>query len=157
MKVLKDFVRWVLTVVSILSTLFPLFNTISKPIPLENWPEGGFAYFLPEYTTYAAMFTCVFFLLSTFSQRTQIKLQHRTVTLDQAFKSFVCSFAALLIYFLLHTAISYNFYYTVLHWESGDIRRLLGDVVLLITYSTFFAMFTRTFTLLSLIEYGMSK
>jgi hypothetical protein len=150
---LDAFVKWILRVVSILSLLFPLFNTMRKPIPLAKWPEGGLAYFLPEYITYTAILICAFFLLTEFAQRTQIKDQPKKVTLDQAFKSFVCSFAALLIYLLLHTAINAGFYFQVLGWESGDIRRLLGDVVLLITYSIFFAMITRTFALLSLVEF----
>jgi hypothetical protein len=37
---------------------------------------------------------------------------------------------ALLVYLALHYAIVANFYYAALGWESGDPRRLLGDVIL---------------------------
>ncbi|MDP2766416.1 MAG: hypothetical protein Q8O41_03045, partial [Candidatus Methanoperedens sp.] len=36
---------------------------------------------------------------------------------------------------------------------SGDPRRLIGDVILLLSYSTFFTLMTRAFMLLGMIEY----
>lgn len=43
--------------------------------------------------------------------------------------------------------------YDVLGWESADVRRLLGEVPLLLIYSIFFAFLTRAFVLLGMTEY----
>jgi hypothetical protein len=46
-----------------------------------------------------------------------------------------------------------NFHFTVVKWTGGDPRRLFLDVILLILYSAFFGLMTRSFMLLASIEY----
>ena len=50
-----------------------------------------------------------------------------------------------------------SFYFRVLGWESDDLRRIAGDLVLLITYSSFFALVTQAFLVLGLREYLRAK
>jgi len=48
--------------------------------------------------------------------------------------------------------------YDLLGWESADVRRLLGEVPLLLVYSAFFSLLTRAFVLLAMIEFfGQDK
>jgi hypothetical protein len=41
----------------------------------------------------------------------------------------------------------------VLGWESDDLQRVLGDIVLLVAYSAFFGFMTRAFMLIGMLEY----
>jgi hypothetical protein len=52
-----------------------------------------------------------------------------------------------------HYAISHDFYFNVLGWKSEDIRRMAGDLILLIAYVSFFVCVTRAFLALGLREY----
>jgi len=46
-----------------------------------------------------------------------------------------------------------KFFWSWFNWESDDPRRLVGDVILLVCYSVFFAAMTRAFVLLGLSEF----
>ncbi len=67
--------------------------------------------------------------------------------------AFVLGLVALAAYLTLHAAIQDDFYFRVLGWYSDDLRRGFGDLVLLLAYSLFFALLTRAFMLLGLLEY----
>lgn len=56
-----------------------------------------------------------------------------------------------------HYAITHDFYFAVLGWESDDLRRIFGDLVLLIAYGSFFTCVTRAFLELGLREYLRRK
>lgn len=43
--------------------------------------------------------------------------------------------------------------FDILGWESADSRRLIGEILLLVLYSVFFAFVTRAFVLLGILEY----
>lgn len=118
-----------------------------------KWEEGGLAYLAPQLVTVVTTLACLFVLLWTFGQRRQLARQARTRLYRQAWGLFAVGLAALVLYVVLHAAVKAGFYYRVLGWESDDLRWILGDVVLLVTYAAFFAMLTRAFVLLGLVEF----
>lgn len=137
-----------------ISALFPLSNTLANIIPLAKWSEGGLAYLSPQLVTVIATVACLFTILWTFGQRHQFARQRQRRSVQkQAGLCFTCGVTALIIYLAVHYAVVANFYFVVLGWESGDLRRVLGDIVLLLSYSAFFVLVTRAFMLLGMIEY----
>jgi hypothetical protein len=58
---------------------------------------------------------------------------------------------------MVYFSVANDFYYDVLKWESDDLRRALGDIILLIVYSVFFALMTQAFMLLGMLEYFSAK
>ncbi len=156
---LEDFKRFVAFLQSLwgilagISMFFPLSNSLAQVVPLASWDQGGLAYFSPQLVTMAATLVCLFVLLWTFGQRYQFAKQKRRLIYRRAWRTFIPGFIALMFYITLHYAIKENMYFVVLGWESDDLRRMLGDVVLLIAYSAFFAMITRDFVLRVLVEF----
>ena len=66
--------------------------------------------------------------------------------------SFAVGLLALIIYLAVYYFLASSAY-DVLGWESADARRLIGEVTLLLIYSTFFSFLTRAFVLLGMIEF----
>ena len=140
-----------------ISVFFPFSNSRIEVIPAGEWyEEGGFAYFSSELVTTVASLITVFIVLWTFSQRYnyEFKAQNeKRLIQKQAWHFFTGGLFFLIIYLIATYAIMDGFYYDVLGWGSGDTRRLLGDAFLLLFYSAFFAMMTRAFMLLGMIEF----
>lgn len=152
----KSFVKFLHGLWGILagvSALFPLSNTLRKVIPLANWPEGGLAYFSPGVVSSVTTLICLFVILWTFGQRQKFGNRTREQVTRRAWQTFLLGSIALVLYLLMHYAIRENFYFVVLGWDSGDLRRIFGDILLLVIYSAWFAMITRAFVLLGLIEF----
>ena len=152
----KQFLKFLQNLWGILagvSMLFPLSNALAQAIPLAKWDQGGLAYFAPNLITLVSSLTCLFLILWTFGQRYQLKHQARMRLQRQAWRSFVPGLLSLVLYLMLYYAVQADFYFRVLGWESDDLRRILGDVILLMTYCAFFAMITRAFVLLGLVEF----
>lgn len=140
------------------SVLFPLSNVLAQIIPLAQWSEGGLAYLSPQLVTVISTVACLFVILWTFGQRDQFARQGKRRSIQrQAGFSFAFGIVALIMYLAGHYAVANNFYFLVLGWESEDLRRVLGDIVLLLTYSAFFALITRAFILLGMMEYFGQK
>lgn len=160
-KEFKDFLGFLQNLWSILaavSVLFPLSNVLAQIIPLARWEEGGFAYLSPQLVTAISTVASLFIILWTFGQRQQFADQGKRRSIQkQAGISFALGFGSLIIYLVGHYAVANGFYWDVLQWTSDDIRRILGDIVLLFTYSAFFALVTRAFMLLAMIEYFGQK
>lgn len=155
LKELKDFLQFLQSLWTILagaSVLFPLSNALAEIIPLARWPEGALAYFSPQLLSIVSSLACLFLLLWMFGHRYQLE-KKRIKTQKKAGLSFAVGSIALIIYLTVYFAIANDFYYDVLKWESGDLRRVLGDIVLLIAYSAFFVLMTQAFMLLGLLEY----
>jgi len=72
--------------------------------------------------------------------------------LKQAWVSFGVGLVALVVYLAAYYFLSISAY-DLLGWESADVRRLMGEVPLLLIYSAFFAFLTRAFVLLGMIEF----
>ena len=79
----------------------------------------------------------------------------RSRTQRQAVLTFIVGILSIILYLATYYFI-YNSAYDVLGWESEDTRRIFGEVVLLLFYSSFFALVTRAFVLLGMIEFFSS-
>lgn len=141
-----------------ISVLFPISNVLAKVIPLAQWPQGGFAYFNPTLVTAISTMTCLFIILSTFGRRQQFAYaKRRRLIKRESALSFVVGAIGLIVYLIGHFAVAQDFYYIVFYWASTDLRRVFGDLLLLIAYCVFFAFMTRAFMLLGMLEYYGSK
>ncbi len=159
LKEFKDFLQFLQNIWAILagiSVLFPLSNALAKIIPLALWPEGGLAYFSPQLVSIVSSLASLFLLLWMFGHRYQLE-RRRIQTQKKAGLSFVVGLGALIIYLTVHFAIANDFYFDVLKMKSDDLRRVLGDIVLLIAYCAFFTLMTQAFTLLGMLEYFRRK
>jgi hypothetical protein len=134
------------------SVLFPLSNALTRVIPLAQWSEGGFAYFSPALVSIISTVACLFIILWTFGHRHQSG-RKRPRMQKHAVLSFTSGGIAIILYLVVYHAIANDFYFNVLGWESGDFRRVAGDVLLLVAYSAFFVLMTRAFMLLGMVEY----
>ena len=154
----KSFLAFLHNLWSILAgiaVLFPLSNALTKVIPLGNWPEsGGLIYFSPELVTIVATLTPLFIIFWTYSQRRKFRAQRkRQIVQRQAWLSFALGLGVLALYLVVNFLLWENFYFTFMGWLSNDPRRLLGDVILLLTYTGFFVLVTRAFVLLGMLEF----
>lgn len=158
---LKQFLKFLQSLwatLASISVLFPLSNVLAKVIPLAQWPEGGFAYISPSLVTAVSTVACLFMMLWTFGRRNQFaNPKRRSLIKRQVVLSFALGTIGLVIYLILHYAVVNNFYFDVFHWESGDLRRVFGDVLVLIAYCAFFTFMTHAFMLLGMLEYYGSK
>lgn len=156
-KELKDFIAFLQNLWGVLagiSVLFPLSDAFFKIIPLESFEEDGFLVFFPrELFTAVATLVSLFLILRTFGQRGKFKsLEERPGIGRGASLSFVVGLSALVVYLVLYFFLS-NSAYDVLGWEGGDSVRLVGEVILLLFYSGLFALVTRAFVLLGMVEF----
>lgn len=161
LKEFKDFIAFLQNLWGILagiSVLFPLSNAFLKIIPLEVLDEDGLlVFFSPHLFTTIATLVSLFLILWTFGQRSKIKSSAgRAKTQWQAWLSFGVGISSLVIYIVIYFLIS-NIAYDVLGWESDDVRRLVGEVILLIFYCLFFSLMTRAFMLLGMVEFFRPK
>jgi hypothetical protein len=105
-----------------------------------------------------ATLACLFIVLWTFGQREEMRVSREWSSLPQrAVRSFGLGAVALMMYLAGHYAISNDFYFRILGWQSDDLRRIAGDVVLVIAYGGFFVLVTRAFLALGLREYLRDK
>ena len=157
LKEFKDFTTFLQNLWGILagiSVLFPLSNALALLIPLETFDkEGALVWFSPALFTTLATLVSLFLILWTFGQRRKFQ-SPRGISRSQrqAWLSFAIGLAALIVYLAVYYFILTSVY-DVLGWESADVRRLIGEVPLLILYAAFFALITRAFVLLGMGEY----
>ncbi len=157
---LKEFLGFLRNLWAILagvSVFFPLSNVLAQLIPLAKLDEGGLAYLSPTLVTTISTVGCLFVILWTFVQRGQYVQEKRAIVRRLAGLSFAGGVVALILYLAVNFAIVEGFYWNSLGWESADARRILGDIVLLFAYTGFFALMTRAFLLLGLLEYFRSR
>jgi hypothetical protein len=154
-----DFVKFLQTLWGILagiSVLFPLSNVLLKIIPMGNIyddPPGGLAYLNPTLITTLSTIATLFVILVTFRQRSNLRTRKQQNTLQQqAWIAFGAGVLGLLLYLIVYFSIYPAFYGPFQIW-GGDPRRLIGDFLLLVLYGAFFALLTRAFVLLGMLEY----
>jgi hypothetical protein len=136
------------------SVLFPLSNQLAQVIPVSKWPEGGLVHLGATIVTTIATFAALFIILWVFAKREHMSRPNIWRSLPKtAAVSFVAGIIALLVYLLLEYLISHDFYFRVLKWESDDLRCIVGDLGLLISYVAFFTLITRAFLLLGVREF----
>ncbi len=156
-KELRDFILFLQNLWSILagiSVLFPLSNVFAMIIPLQTSREGGvYVHLSPFLITAIATLVSLFVILSTFTNRNTFEEQRKLRKIRrQAWISFVVGILALVIYLAIYVFTA-EYPYTKWGWGSDDPRFLFFEVPLLIAYSTFFAMMTRAFMILGMIEF----
>lgn len=140
-----------------ISIFFPLSNTLANVIPIGNFYDeppgsGAFSYFSPQLVTVASTLLTLFVILATFGRRHEYRRQPGQLLKRRAWFSFCLGFLFLISYLLINFGI-YDLFYGPLEIWGGDPRRLIGDVLLLLTYSIFFALITRAFVLLGMKEF----
>jgi hypothetical protein len=154
-----DFARFLQTLWGILSGIsifFPLSNALLKIIPMRNIyddPPGGLAYLDPTLITTLSTIATLFVILVTFRQRHQLSTRKQQDSIQkQAWIAFGVGVIGLLLYLIVYFGI-YTAVYDPFNIMGGDPRRLIGDFLLLLFYGVFFAMITRAFILLGMLEY----
>jgi membrane protease YdiL (CAAX protease family) len=155
---LKDFTVFIQSTWGILagiSVFFPLSNVLAGVIPLKPFGEEGgeLVYLSPPLVTALTTVITLFMLFWMFGQRRGFKTKKKQSQIRrQALLSFIVGFAALICYFVITFSI-YTLWYAPWGINSDNPARLVGDVLMLVTYSSFFMLVTRAFTLLGMIEY----
>jgi uncharacterized membrane protein len=157
LKEFKDFITFLQNLWGILagiSILFPLSNVLLKLIPLKTFNEDGvYNHLSPSLITTIATVVSLFVILWTFSSRNTFKKQREISEIQKkAFISFVIGIMVLIIYLVIYIVTS-EYAWSVWGWGTDDPRKLFAEVPLLITYSSFFALTTRAFMLLGMIEF----
>lgn len=139
-----------------ISVLFPLSNVLIKLIPLRHLhddPSGALGYLSPGLITTVATLITLFVILLTFGNRHQFEaLKERRLIQRKAWLSFAFGLLAMVFYFAVYFGI-YPLYYEPCSIFDGDPGLLIGDFALLLSYSAFFALVTRAFMLLGMMEY----
>jgi len=136
------------------SVFFPLSNVLVKVIPLQSLEhDGAFATLTPSLVTTLATITTLFLILWTFSHRSELTaLPQRRAIRRRAARSFAAGGLTLVLY-LVGYSVTLSNAYAVWGWESQDPRHLLAEVPLLLAYVASFALVTRAFVLLGMIEF----
>lgn len=141
------------------SVFFPLSNVLLAAIPLRAYgaDDGVFDQLSPHLLTTVASVVTLFVLLVTFSGRSRFTdTRRRPVLLREAWYSLALGLLSLLLYLAI-----YRFYFAYAWepwgWGSGDPRKLLAEIPLLIAYVVFFSSLTRAFMILAMIEFFAPK
>ena len=153
-KEFTTFLRNLWGILAGISVFFPLSNVFIQIIPLGTFDDGGvLVWFSARLFTTSATLVSLFLILWAFGQRQHFQSTRKTGKIQrQAWISFGLGLCALVAYLAAYYFIAVSAY-DVLGWESADARRLMGEVFLLIVYSSFFALLTRAFVLLGMIEF----
>lgn len=136
------------------SVLFPMSNVLAKIVPLQPFEHGGaFAKITPSLVTTLATISTLFLILWTFGHRSKFKAQPQRRTIQrQAVISFMAGLLALVLYLVGYSVTLANAF-DVWGWASEDPRHLLAEIPLLVTYVASFALVTRAFVLLGMMEF----
>jgi hypothetical protein len=161
LKEFKDFIAFLQNLWGILagiSVLFPFSNLLLDIIPLETFEkEGVLVWFSPTLFTTLTTLVSIFLILWIFGQRQKFKSKRgNTGIRRQAWFSFLTGLASLILYLIVYYFLISSAF-DVFGWESADIRRLIGEIPLLIFYGAFFALVTRAFMFLGMSEYFKPK
>jgi hypothetical protein len=150
-----EFLRHLWGVLAGVSVLFPLSNTLVRVIPLGSYHVGTgvFDQIAPPVITALSTVVTLFVVLTTFAGRRRARgARGRRAALRRAWWSFGAGLAALLGYLALHQVYAMSAW-DPWGWGSGDPRKLLAEVPLTLLYAAFFALLTRAFMLLGLLEF----
>lgn len=142
-----------------ISVFFPFSNVFLKLIPVcytQDDPSGGWSYISVGVITAFTMLVIVFILLWTYGQRDHFRKPVFRLTIHRrAWAWFLTGIICLIGYIGMHEIILLNIYFRI-GLTHGDSGRYLGDILLLLVYSGFFAFMTRAFVLLAMKEYFKS-
>lgn len=138
-----------------ISVFFPLSSILLRVIPLRAYgtDNGVFDHLAPSLITTIATLVTLFVVLVTFTSRHQLQNpMKRKAMLRNAWLSFGAGLASLLAYLVMHQVYR-EYAWDPWGWGSGDPRKLLAEIPLLISYVLFFSLLTRAFMLLGMIEF----
>jgi hypothetical protein len=138
-----------------ITVLFPLSNVFTDLIPLKTIedPEGVLGFFSPALVTALATLVTLFVVFATFNRRRDLAgAAQRGRVRREAQLAFSLGLVALFLYLAVYAGIG-PLFYEPNNVFYGDPRLLIGDVILATTYSAFFALVTRAFMLLAMLEY----
>ena len=138
-----------------LSIFFPLSSRLLRVIPLTAYGEEGgvFDHLSPALITTVATVVTMFVLLVSFTGRRRFRgpdVRRRAVR--AAGISFGSGIGLLVVYLVLHQVYR-EYAWDRWGWGSGDPRKLLAEVPLMLTYVGFFTLVTRGFMLLGMLEF----
>ncbi len=139
---LKEFLTFLQNLWGILaglSVFFPLSNILLHVIPLGAYGTNGgvFDQLAPTLISALATVVTLFVVLVTFTGRHQFRdTRKRRALLQKAWLSFGTGLLSLLAYLVLHQAYR-EYAWIPWGWGSGDPRKLLAEIPLLITYVLF--------------------
>ncbi len=141
-----------------ISVFFPLSNVLAKVIPLQSLDhDGAFAKLSPALVTTLATIATLFVVLATFGRRSEAKARARGPSIRRrAGLSFGLGVACLVLY-LIGYSVKLAYAYDAWGWESQDPRHLIAEVPLLVAYVAAFALITRAFVMLGMIEFFSGK
>lgn len=155
---LKEFLTFLKNLWGILagiSVFFQLSNILLHTIPLRAYghEDGVFDELSPSLITTIATVVTLFVVLVTFAGRHQLKnsLEMKGI-LRKALLSFGTGISLLVSYLVIHQVYR-EYAWEPWGWGSGDPRKLLVEVPLLLSYVLFFSLLTRAFMLLGMIEF----
>jgi magnesium-transporting ATPase (P-type) len=138
-----------------ISVFFPFSNILINAIPLRAYgtDNGVFDQLSPYLITTIATVVTLFVVLITFAYRSQFKNpKKRGSMLRNAWISFGISILSLLTYLVIHQVYR-EYAWEPWGWGSGDPRKLIAEIPLLVAYVIFFSLLTRAFMLLGMIEF----
>lgn len=141
------------------SVFFPLSNVLVRVIPLVAYDEEGgvFDQITPSLITVTATIVTLFTLLLLFASRDRFRVRGaRQHILKKTRRTFAAGAAMLILYLIIHQ-MYLSYAWPVLGWGSGDPRKLLAEIPLMVCYVGFFALITRSFVLLGMLEYFDAK
>lgn len=150
---LREFLRFLRSVWGVLagiSVLFPLSNTLFTVIPI-GMDQRPFQDLSPAVVTTLTMLTCIFLTFATFGRRdrfTDPKRRGRYAWFARA--CFVAGLAALAVYLLAPHALYQAW---ISDHPDSDAGVAGYDGLLAALYVATFALFTRAFLVLAMLEY----
>ena len=143
-----SFLRSLWGLLASISVLFPLSNLLFTVIPVEG---GGnpFQNLSPRIVTAVTMLTCVFLTFAAFGRRGKFATpERRGRYATTARASFAGALATLAVYLLASDAL-----YRELVTEGGETGTAVYDGVFAALYVATFALITRAFLVLAMLEY----
>lgn len=155
---LKEFLAFLKKLWGILASIsvfFPFSNILLNAIPLRAYgtDDGVFDQLSPYLITTIATVVTLFVVIVTFADRSRFQNpRKKSVLLRKAWLSLGTGILSLLAYLIIHQAY-WRYAWEPWGWGSGDPRKLLAEIPLLITYVLFFSLLTRAFMMLGMIEF----
>ena len=138
-----------------ISIFFPFSSVLLRVIPLTAYGEEGgvFDHLAPALITTVATVVTIFVLLVSFTGRHGFRdPDARRRAVRTAGISFGSGIVSLIVYLVLHQVYR-EYAWDRWGWGSGDPRKLLAEVPLMLTYVGFFTLVTRGFVLLGMLEF----
>jgi len=154
LKAFLKFLRNLWGLLASVSVFFPLSNLLLRTVPLGAYGEEGVFDLLPPalLTTLATVVT-LFVVLATFAGRRRFaEAGQRRGILRAAWATLGGGVLSLLAYLVLHQ-IYREYAWQPWGWGSGDPRKLLAEIPLLVAYVVFFSLLTRAFMLMGMLEF----